>query len=58
MFPENHRFQVPAEAHWWEIRKVSPDVGWALQQAMRAIETANPDKKEKGKKGSVLDIDT
>ncbi len=53
MFPENHRFQVPAEAHWWEIRKVSPDVGWALQQAMRAIETANPDKKEKGVKKGV-----
>ena len=44
LFPENHRFQVPAEAHWREIRKVSRDVGRALQQAMRAIETANPDK--------------
>jgi type I restriction enzyme M protein len=44
LFPENHRFQVPADAHWQEIRKVSRDVGRALQQAMRAIETANPDK--------------
>ena len=44
MFPENHRFQVPADAHWREIRKVSRDVGRGLQQAMRAIETANPDK--------------
>jgi len=44
LFPENHRFQVPADAHWREIRKVSRDVGRALQQAMRAIETANPDK--------------
>ncbi|MEQ1749795.1 MAG: class I SAM-dependent DNA methyltransferase [Prosthecobacter sp.] len=44
LFPENHRFQVPAEAHWSEIRKVSRDVGRSLQQAMRAIETANPDK--------------
>ena len=44
MFPENHRFQVPADAHWREIRKVSQDVGRGLQQAMRAIETANPDK--------------
>ena len=44
LFPENHRFQVPTDAHWWEIRKVSRDVGRALQQAMRAIETANPDK--------------
>jgi type I restriction enzyme M protein len=44
LFPENHRFQIPAEAHWREIRKVSRDVGRGLQQAMRAIETANPDK--------------
>ena len=44
LFPENHRFQVPADAHWREIRKVSRDVGRALQQAMRAIETTNPDK--------------
>lgn len=44
LFPENHRFQVPADAHWREIRKVSRDVGRGLQQAMRAIETAKPDK--------------
>lgn len=44
LFPENHRFQVPADAHWREVRKVSRDVGRALQQAMRSIETANPDK--------------
>jgi type I restriction enzyme M protein len=43
-FPENHRFQIPADAHWREVRKASRDVGRALQQAMRAIETANPDK--------------
>lgn len=43
-FPENHRFQIPADAHWREIRKVGRDVGRALQQAMRAIETANPKK--------------
>lgn len=44
LFPENHRFQIPADAHWREIRKLSRDVGQGLQQAMRAIETANPDK--------------
>jgi type I restriction enzyme M protein len=44
LFPENHRFQVPADAHWMEIRKVNRDVGYTLQQAMRAIEVANPDK--------------
>ena len=44
MFPENHRFQIPAEAHWREIRKVNRDVGRALQQAMRDIEVSNPNK--------------
>jgi type I restriction enzyme M protein len=44
LFPENHRFQVPADAHWREIRKVNRDVGRTLQQAMRAIEVANQDK--------------
>jgi type I restriction enzyme M protein len=44
LFPENHRFQIPVDAHWREIRKFSRDVGRGLQQAMRAIETANPDK--------------
>jgi type I restriction enzyme M protein len=44
LFPENHRFQVPADSHWREVRKASRNVGRALQQAMRTIETANPDK--------------
>lgn len=44
LFPENHRFQVSEDAHWRELRKVNRDVGRALQQAMRSIETANPDK--------------
>src|SRR6187399_1925624 len=43
-FSENHRFQIPAEAHWKEVRKIAKNVGPALQSAMRAIETANPDK--------------
>jgi len=43
-FPENHRFQIPQEAHWGEVRKVAKNVGVALQSAMRSIETANPDK--------------
>jgi type I restriction enzyme M protein len=41
LFPENHRFQIPPEAHWREIRKAGRDVGRALQSAMRSIETAN-----------------
>ncbi len=43
-FAENHRFQVPAEAHWKEIRKETRSVGQAIQRAMRAIESANKDK--------------
>lgn len=43
-YPENHRFQIPAGAHWREVRKAAKDVGRALQSALRAIETANPDK--------------
>ena len=44
LFPENHRFQIPPDAHWREIRKASREVGRELQRAMRAIETANPQK--------------
>lgn len=43
-FPENHRFQIPDGAHWADIRRVTTDVGKALQAAMRAIEQANPDR--------------
>jgi type I restriction enzyme M protein len=43
-FAENHRFQIPAEAHWKEIRKETRNVGQAIQRAMRAIESANKDK--------------
>ena len=43
-YPENHRFQVPQQAHWFEVRRTSNNVGKALQSAMRAIEKANPDK--------------
>lgn len=43
-FAENHRFQVPPEAHWKEIRKETRNVGHAIQRAMRAIESANKDK--------------
>ena len=41
---EQHRFQIPADAHWREVRQAAKNVGSALQSAMRAIETANPDK--------------
>ena len=44
LFPENHRFQIPHEAHWRRVRQAARDVGRTLQTALRAIETANPDK--------------
>jgi type I restriction enzyme M protein len=43
-YPENHRFQIPAEAHWRKIRSVAINVGRAIQTAMHAIETANQDR--------------
>ena len=41
--PENHRFVVPAGAHWSDIREVTQNIGSAVLRAMRAIERANPD---------------
>lgn len=43
MFAENHRFQVPADAHWKDVRERTSNLGEALQKAFRAIEQANPD---------------
>ncbi|MET3851422.1 class I SAM-dependent DNA methyltransferase [Paenibacillus sp. OAE614] len=42
-FAENHRFQVPIEAHWSKIRDVSSNIGLAIQKALRDIEKANND---------------
>jgi type I restriction enzyme M protein len=42
-FAENHHFQVPEGAHWNDVREVTVNIGLALQNAMRAIEKANPD---------------
>jgi type I restriction enzyme M protein len=43
-YPENHRFQVPEESHWRNVRQTAKNVGTALQSAMRNIETANQKK--------------
>ena len=40
-YPKNRRFQIPPDAHW--RTQAAINVGQALQTAMRAIETANPD---------------
>ena len=41
-FPESHRFQIPEDCHWNEVRSVATNVGTALQRALREIEKANP----------------
>ncbi len=42
-FAENHHFQIPEGAHWKDVRETTVNVGLVLQEAMRAIEKANPD---------------
>jgi type I restriction enzyme M protein len=42
-FPQNYRFQIPADCHWEDVRTVASNVGQALQRAMRGIEKANPE---------------
>jgi len=42
-FEENHRFQIPDDAHWKDVREVTVNVGNAIQEAIRAIEKANPE---------------
>jgi len=40
--PEQHRFQIPAGAHWSDIRATTADVGKAIGKATREIEKTNP----------------
>lgn len=42
-FPESHRFQIPEDCHWNDVRTKASNVGAALQRAMREIEKTNPD---------------
>lgn len=42
-FAEHHHFIVPEGAHWNDVRETTVNVGLALQDAMRAIEKANPE---------------
>ena len=43
-FEENHRFQVPKGAHWNDVRTVSENVGVAIVEAFRKVESTNSDK--------------
>jgi type I restriction enzyme M protein len=38
----NDRFVIPDRAHWKDVRAAAKDVGKKLQNALRAIEAANP----------------
>ncbi len=40
-FDENHRFKVPAEAHWNQVRQVTVNVGKAINDALNAIQKVN-----------------
>lgn len=40
--PEQHRFQIPAGAHWSDLRAATSNVGRAITRAMREIERLNP----------------
>src|SRR5688572_18617237 len=39
--PENHRFQIPEECHWRDLRRVHENVGVALQRMLDRIQEAN-----------------
>ncbi len=41
-FAENHRFQIPKEYHWRDIRGKVKDIGKDLTKSFREIEKANP----------------
>lgn len=40
----DERFIIPAGAHWNDVRETPKDVGQAIQNALRSIEAANPDR--------------
>lgn len=41
---ENHRFKVPDGAHWRDVRSVSENLGVAIVNAFRKVESANAGK--------------
>ena len=42
----NERFVIPTGAHWKDVRETPKNVGQAIQNALRTIEAANPDRLE------------
>lgn len=39
--PEFHRFEIPEDCHWLNVRETSTNVGLAIEKALRGIEQAN-----------------
>ncbi|MBH0058089.1 N-6 DNA methylase [Pseudoalteromonas sp. SWXJZ94C] len=39
--PEMHRFEIPQDCHWQDIRETTTNVGAAIESALRGIEQAN-----------------
>lgn len=39
--PEFHRFVIPKECHWNDVREATTNVGLAIEKALRGIEQAN-----------------
>ena len=40
-FAENHRFQIPKNCHWEDVRKRTVDVGTFLQKAASSLASIN-----------------
>lgn len=39
--PEFHRFEIPEDCHWRDVRQQTTNVGLAIEKALRGIEQAN-----------------
>ncbi|MDC7997031.1 type I restriction-modification system subunit M [Gilvibacter sediminis] len=39
--PEFHRFEIPEDCHWKDVRETTTNVGLAIEKALRGIEKAN-----------------
>jgi type I restriction enzyme M protein len=39
--PEFHRFEIPSDCHWKDVRETTTNVGLAIEKALRGIEQAN-----------------
>jgi type I restriction enzyme M protein len=39
--PEFHRFEIPQDCHWKDVRETTTNVGLAIEKALRGIEQSN-----------------